>query len=60
VALGRFNRSVRSSLYRCIAVSLYRCIAVSLISDDAVTQERFYNAVNAPFVGNGITRRVDG
>jgi len=25
-----------------------------------VTQERFYNAVNAPFVGNGITRRVDG
>jgi glutamate-5-semialdehyde dehydrogenase len=33
---------------------------VSLLSEDAATQERFYNAVNAPFVGNGITRWVDG
>lgn len=33
---------------------------VSLISEDAAAQERFYNAVNAPFVGNGITRWVDG
>jgi glutamate-5-semialdehyde dehydrogenase len=33
---------------------------VSLISEDGVTHERFYNAVNAPFVGNGITRWVDG
>ena len=33
---------------------------VSLISEDAAVQERFYSAVNAPFVGNGITRWVDG
>lgn len=33
---------------------------VSLISDDDQTQERFFNAVNAPFVGNGFTRWVDG
>ncbi|MBF4559679.1 aldehyde dehydrogenase family protein [Pseudomonas sp. p50] len=33
---------------------------VSLISEDAAAQARFYNAVNAPFVGNGITRWVDG
>jgi glutamate-5-semialdehyde dehydrogenase len=33
---------------------------VSLISEAAAVQERFYNAVNAPFVGNGITRWVDG
>jgi glutamate-5-semialdehyde dehydrogenase len=32
----------------------------SLISEDAAAHERFYNAVNAPFVGNGITRWVDG
>ncbi|MVV50818.1 aldehyde dehydrogenase family protein [Pseudomonas sp. PB120] len=33
---------------------------VSLISEQAEAQERFYNQVNAPFVGNGITRWVDG
>jgi glutamate-5-semialdehyde dehydrogenase len=33
---------------------------VSLISEDGAAHERFYNAVNAPFVGNGITRWVDG
>ncbi|MBN3968709.1 aldehyde dehydrogenase family protein [Pseudomonas gregormendelii] len=33
---------------------------VSLISEDDQTQERFFNAVNAPFVGNGVTRWVDG
>ncbi len=33
---------------------------VSLISEATAVQERFYNAVNAPFVGNGITRWVDG
>lgn len=32
----------------------------SLISDDAGDHERFYAAVNAPFVGNGFTRWVDG
>lgn len=33
---------------------------VSLISENPATQERFYNAVNAPFVGDGVTRWVDG
>ena len=33
---------------------------VSLISEEDAAHERFYNAVNAPFVGNGITRWVDG
>lgn len=33
---------------------------VSLISESAAAQERFYSAVNAPFVGDGITRWVDG
>ncbi|MEN2393711.1 aldehyde dehydrogenase family protein [Pseudomonas halotolerans] len=33
---------------------------VSLISEDDQAQERFFNAVNAPFVGNGVTRWVDG
>ncbi|RLU07879.1 glutamate-5-semialdehyde dehydrogenase, partial [Pseudomonas prosekii] len=33
---------------------------VSLISETAEAHQRFYNAVNAPFVGNGITRWVDG
>jgi glutamate-5-semialdehyde dehydrogenase len=32
----------------------------SLISADAAAHERFYAAVNAPFVGNGFTRWVDG
>lgn len=32
----------------------------SLISNDLGEHERFYAAVNAPFVGNGFTRWVDG
>ena len=32
----------------------------SLISEDGGEHERFYAAVNAPFVGNGFTRWVDG
>lgn len=32
----------------------------SLISSDANEQARFYDAVDAPFVGNGFTRWVDG
>jgi glutamate-5-semialdehyde dehydrogenase len=32
----------------------------SLISDDAAEHEGFYRAVDAPFVGNGFTRWVDG
>jgi len=32
----------------------------SLISPDPAAHDRFYAAVNAPFVGNGFTRWVDG
>lgn len=32
----------------------------SLISDDAHEQDRFFEIVDAPFVGNGFTRWVDG
>ena len=32
----------------------------SLISDDPAEHDRFYAAVDAPFVGNGFTRWVDG
>jgi glutamate-5-semialdehyde dehydrogenase len=33
---------------------------VSLVSEDAHTQQTFYEQVNAPFVGDGFTRWVDG
>ena len=33
---------------------------VSLISDDAGEHDRFFDLVDAPFVGNGFTRWVDG
>ncbi|HVF11057.1 MAG TPA: aldehyde dehydrogenase family protein [Abditibacteriaceae bacterium] len=32
----------------------------SLISEDEENQRRFYAAINAPFIGNGFTRWVDG
>jgi glutamate-5-semialdehyde dehydrogenase len=32
----------------------------SLISDDPAEHDRFYASVDAPFVGNGFTRWVDG
>jgi glutamate-5-semialdehyde dehydrogenase len=32
----------------------------SLIAEDPAAQQRFYEAVNAPFVGDGFTRWVDG
>jgi glutamate-5-semialdehyde dehydrogenase len=32
----------------------------SLISDDAAAHDRFFRAIDAPFVGNGFTRWVDG
>ena len=32
----------------------------SLVSEDADAHERFFRAVDAPFVGNGFTRWVDG
>ena len=35
-------------------------LAASLISDDTGEQEWFYAAIDAPFVGNGFTRWVDG
>lgn len=35
-------------------------LVASLISDDAAEQERFYAAVDTPFVGDGFTRWVDG
>ncbi|MGI9622123.1 MAG: aldehyde dehydrogenase family protein [Acidimicrobiales bacterium] len=34
--------------------------AASLVSEDPAEHERFYETVNAPFVGNGFTRWVDG
>jgi glutamate-5-semialdehyde dehydrogenase len=46
------------------AVSLFNRhspqFAASLISQDAAAHERFYQTVNAPFVGDGFTRWVDG
>ncbi|MBC9890438.1 MAG: glutamate-5-semialdehyde dehydrogenase, partial [Opitutae bacterium] len=32
----------------------------SLISEDPTEQKRFYEALNAPFVGDSFTRWVDG
>jgi glutamate-5-semialdehyde dehydrogenase len=32
----------------------------SLVSEDPAAAQRFYETVNAPFVGNGFTRWVDG
>jgi glutamate-5-semialdehyde dehydrogenase len=34
--------------------------SASLISEDAAAQERFYNEIEAGFVGDGMTRWVDG
>ncbi|HEY2661012.1 MAG TPA: aldehyde dehydrogenase family protein [Caulobacteraceae bacterium] len=34
--------------------------AVSLIAEDQLAQKRLFEAVNAPFVGDGFTRWVDG
>jgi glutamate-5-semialdehyde dehydrogenase len=35
-------------------------LAASLVSDDGDEQQWFYGAIDAPFVGNGFTRWVDG
>ena len=35
-------------------------LAASLTSEDAAAHERFLRAINAPFIGNGFTRWVDG
>jgi glutamate-5-semialdehyde dehydrogenase len=46
------------------AVDLFNChsprLAASLISDVRDEQEWFYSSIDAPFVGNGFTRWVDG
>lgn len=34
--------------------------AASLVSADPAEHQRFYDRINAPFVGNGFTRWVDG
>ncbi len=35
-------------------------LAASLVSEDRAAQDRFYEAVDSPFVGDGFTRWVDG
>ena len=35
-------------------------LVASLIGEDAAAQEHFLKAINAPFIGNGFTRWVDG
>lgn len=46
------------------AVALFNALsprfAAALISEDAAAQERFYATIDAPFVGDGFTRWVDG
>ncbi|WP_293355546.1 aldehyde dehydrogenase family protein [Phenylobacterium sp.] len=46
------------------AVALFNALsprfAAALISQDATAQERFYATIDAPFVGDGFTRWVDG
>lgn len=46
------------------AVALFNAqspqFVVSLIAESAAAHDRFFRAVNAPFVGNGFTRWVDG
>ena len=46
------------------AVALFNAhspqFAASLISSDPAAHERFYQTINAPFVGDGFTRWVDG
>ncbi|HEX7886274.1 MAG TPA: glutamate-5-semialdehyde dehydrogenase, partial [Phenylobacterium sp.] len=40
--------------------SLSPRLAAALISEDAAAHDRFYAAIDAPFVGDGFTRWVDG
>jgi glutamate-5-semialdehyde dehydrogenase len=46
------------------AVSLFNDLSprfvASLISEDAAAHDRFFAAIDSPFVGNGFTRWVDG
>ena len=46
------------------AVALFNAhsprLVASLISDDPAEQQTFYDRIDAPFVGNGFTRWVDG
>ena len=49
---------VRSAVELCNRYSPH--FAVSMISNDQTEHDEFYAAVDAPFVGNGFTRWVDG
>jgi glutamate-5-semialdehyde dehydrogenase len=46
------------------AVRLFNALsprfAAALVSEDAAAHDRFYEAIDAPFVGDGFTRWVDG
>jgi len=46
------------------AISLYNGLSprlvATLLSEDPAEHERFYDGIDAPFVGNGFTRWVDG
>jgi glutamate-5-semialdehyde dehydrogenase len=46
------------------AIALFNAVsprfAASLIAEDEETQRRFYQRIDAPFVGDGFTRWVDG
>jgi glutamate-5-semialdehyde dehydrogenase len=46
------------------AVALYNThsprLVATLLSDDPDEHQRFYDAIDSPFVGNGFTRWVDG
>jgi glutamate-5-semialdehyde dehydrogenase len=46
------------------AVSLFNDLSprfvASLISEDSAAHDRFFAAIDSPFVGNGFTRWVDG
>lgn len=50
--------SVAQAVQQCNRFSPH--FVASLISDDAAEHEWFYGAVDAPFVGDGFTRWVDG
>ena len=57
--VARRDRRRRRGGRRCATGYSPRFVA-SLVSDDAAEHDRFYAAVDAPFVGDGFTRWVDG
>ena len=58
VALRRRRRRRRRRSQQCNRFSPH--FVASLISDDPAEHDAFYRTVDAPFVGNGFTRWVDG